>query len=239
MTPLEPIPETVEAARALDPAGDEHLLERLDRLADRARQIVPDLVGLSVARREENLTFTLVATAEEIAILDGIQYAVGGPCVDSAQTSQVQEFHDADPMREERWQLFADATAAHTVRSTLTLPILEGDRAVGTVNFYAASRRAFVGHHEQLADLFGAWAAGAVANADLSFTTRNEAQDTPQRVRDLTAIETASGILAARFRIDVDSGRAKLRDAAVRAGVTVADLAHWIVDARRRRDAEG
>src|SRR5438046_228438 len=60
MTPLEPIPETLEAANELDPAGEGDLLDRLRRLANRAQEIVPDLVGISIARREENITFTLV-----------------------------------------------------------------------------------------------------------------------------------------------------------------------------------
>jgi hypothetical protein len=36
-----------------------------------AQRLVPDLAGISVASREHGLTFTLVATDEEIAALDG------------------------------------------------------------------------------------------------------------------------------------------------------------------------
>jgi GAF domain-containing protein len=237
MTPWEPIPETVEAVTALEPAGEGDLLARLLRLANRAQQIVPDLIGISLARLDENLTFTLVATAEEIAVLDAIQYAAGGPCVEGAHTAEVQACDDTDLLSEERWQLFAEAAAAHTVRSTLTLPIFSGQRVTGSVNLYAASRQAFVGHHDQLAVIFGGWASGAVANADLSFTTRNEAEATPERVRDLTVIEVASGVLAAQLGVSVDVGRARLRDAAARAGVSAADLAREIVDSHGKRDA--
>jgi GAF domain-containing protein len=237
MTPWEPIPETVEAVTALDLAGEGDLLARLLRLANRAQKIVPDLIGISLARLDENITFTLVATAEEIAVLDAIQYAAGGPCVEGAHTAEVQACDDNDLLSEERWQLFAEAAAAHTVRSTLTLPIFSGQRVTGSVNLYAASRQAFVGHHDQLAVIFGGWASGAVANADLSFTTRNEARATPERVRDLTVIEVASCVLAAQLGVSVDVGRATLRDAAARAGVSAADLAREIVDSHGKRDA--
>jgi hypothetical protein len=42
--------------------------------------------------------------------------------------------------------MFADATAAKSVRSTLTLPLVGTDGgALGTVNLYAASPQAFDG----------------------------------------------------------------------------------------------
>lgn len=237
MTPMEPVPETVEALNELDPSLDDGgLLASLRRLADQAQEEVPDLVGASVAWLEENLTFTMVATAEQIAVLDAIQYAAGGPCVDAARVAEVLQFDDGDVLSEQEWQLFAEATAAHTIRSTLTLPILENHRVVGTVNLYAASRRAFVGHHERLAEIFGAWAAGAITNADLSFATRREARATPDRVREQAIIEVATGILAAELGIDVDAAGARLRDAADRAGVSTARLAFEILELREGRE---
>jgi GAF domain-containing protein len=234
VTPLEPIPETVEAVNELDPS--EHapdLLATLTRLASRAQEVVPDLVGVSIAMLEEGLTFTLAATADEIAVLDGVQYAAGGPCVEGALTNEVHEFNSDDVLDEHRWQLFAEATAAHTVRSTLTLPVVRDGVVEGSVNLYAASRRAFVDHHDELAEIFGAWAAGAIANADLAFTTRSEAQAAPRRVKERAIIDVAVGILAAGLRVDIKTAEDRLRNAAARAGVTLARLATDIVHARQ------
>jgi GAF domain-containing protein len=237
---MEPIRETVEAVHALDPSVDDFdILEHVTELANRAQQIVPDLVGVSIGRIAEGLTFTLVATASEIAVLDGIQYIAGGPCVEGAHSKEVHEFNRDDVLDEEGWRLFAEATAARAVHSTLTLPVVTDDRLVGTVNLYAASERAFVGHHDELAEVFGAWAAGAVANADLSFATRKQAQETPERVQQEHFIDVAIGIVAARLGVDVDTAWVRLHDAAVRAGVTLAHLARDIVDARERQNREG
>jgi GAF domain-containing protein len=237
MTPMEPLPETVEALNELEPLTDEReLLADLVRLARRAQAIVPDLVGVSIATLDEGITFTLVATAEEIAVLDAVQYAAGGPCVEGAHAADPLELSADELLDEERWRLFAEATAAHTVRSTLTLPVLgAAGRVVGTVNLYGASRRAFGGHQQQLAEVFGAWAPGAVANADLSFTTRREARAAPERIRENTVIEVATGILAVELGLDVRAAGARLRDAAARAGVEAVRLAHEIVRARDRR----
>lgn len=237
MPPMEPIPETVEAVISLEAFDDSgRLLEELTRLANETQAIVPDLVGVSIGRLQEGLTFTLVAPAEEVAVLDAVQYLAGGPCVDSALEEETHEFVGGDVLDERRWQLFAEASAARTVRSTLSLPVMaEGGAVVGTVNLYAAARRAFAGHHVELAGLFGGWAAGAVANADLSFSTRREAEQAPERLRDQGFVDLAIGLLAAQLDVHPDAAEERLRDAAARAGVSIAALAREIVGERDER----
>jgi hypothetical protein len=163
---LDPIRETEQAADALESfTGETGLLDALSERANRARELVPDLMGVSVARAQDGLTFTLVASDEVIAVLDALQYIGGGPCVKGAATGEVQETRFArgsGPLDEEEWRLFSSASAARGVRSTLTLPILDsGGEAVGSVNLYAGAARAFEDVHPQLALVFGAWAAGA------------------------------------------------------------------------------
>lgn len=228
---MEPIPETVEVVERLGASLDDgRLLAELTRQASRATEIVPDLVGVSIAPLNDGLTFTLVATAEDVAVLDAIQYVAGGPCVEGARTDQVIQF-EPDILDEERWRLFAEATAARAVRSTLTLPMLSAGQVVGTVNLYAASPQAFGGHREQLAEIFGARSSGAVANADLSFATRTEAQAAPQRARDHYVIDVATGMVAAELGLQVDAAKARLRDAAARAGVSLLHVAREVVSA--------
>ena len=106
--------------------------------------------------------------------------------------------------------------------STLTLPILGDDRVVGSVNLYASTADAFEGQHQAIADGFGAWAPGAVSNADLSFTTRRSAEQAPLHLRHDIDIHAASAIIAAQEATDPGHARARLRDAAQRAGITEA-----------------
>jgi hypothetical protein len=75
----------------------------LTELAHRAPEIVPDLAWVSVGRIPKGLTFTLVATAAEIAVLDGIQYLAGGPraraegpCEAGTYSNEVREFNRDD-----------------------------------------------------------------------------------------------------------------------------------------------
>lgn len=235
MPQLEPLPETVEALDELGPfpdRSDDDLLAELSALGRRAAEVVPSLVGVSLARAAEGVTLTLVASSQQVAALDAVQYVDGGPCVEGAEDATVHRLHDDDPLDERRWRLFAAATAAHGVGSTLTLPVLAGGRAVGSVNLYAAEVDAFEDAAEPLAEVFGAWAEGAVRNADLGFATRDLARSAPDRLRDLTTVEVAAGILAARLDLPVEDAGRHLRDAADRAGVDPVVLAHEVIAAR-------
>jgi GAF domain-containing protein len=236
MSSIQPIPETVQAVAQLEALGEaRHLLEDLRELTAQAKEIVPDLVGVSIASLSQGVTFTLLASAQDVAVFDAVQYLAGGPCVEAAHTDQIEEFYPCEALDEDRWCLFAQATAARGVRSTLTLPVLSDGRVVGTVNLYAASRRAFVGHRAELAEPFGAWAEGAVANADLSFTTRREAEQAPTKLRNQALIDQAVGIVAEQLGVDVTTAAARLREAATRAGVTLLQLAGQLVRARQGR----
>ena len=69
-------------------------------------------------------------------------------------------------------------------------------------------------------------------NADLSFTTRTRATETPARIEDLDTLSRAAGILAAQQGISPREADAKLHDAADRAGVSVVAVARLIVRSR-------
>lgn len=210
------------------------LVAELRHTAERVQALVPDCLGMSIAVMEEGLAFTLVASDDEIAVLDAIQYVVGGPCVAAVEAGHGLALDTEDLLDEDRWQTFGLAAASAAVRSTLTLPIVEGGKVVGTVNLYGGSSRAFTGHHEELAELFGAVASLAVTNADLGFRSREIAQRAPGRLRRSAVIDQATGILAARSGLDVGTARERLLEAAERAGVDVLQVAEAVIEARSR-----
>ncbi len=232
---MEPIPETTEAVDELDAfVADDDLLEQLGAVATRVRVLVPDCVGMSVAMINHGITLTLVATVAEIAALDAVQYLAGGPCVTAAERGEVLAT-TSDSLDERGWHLFAGATAAHGVVSTLSLPLMEDGEVVGGVNLYGGTRDAFDGHHDELATILGAWAGGAVANADLSFDSRLEAQRAPQVLRDAAQVDLAVGMLAATLDVDVTGAGDRLAEAAARAGVALPAMADMVAQLLSRR----
>jgi GAF domain-containing protein len=220
---VEPVPETAEALAALGMVGDTHTAATLAGMGLAVLAIVPECVGLSLALIEDGLTFTLVASRAEIAGLDAMQYLDGGPCVTAADDGVTIDLNVADA--EARWQAFARASAAAGIASSLSLPILRNGRLGASVNLYASAPDAFQGHHEELAQALGAWATGAVSNADLSFSTRLEAAQAPDRLASTAAINQAIGVLVETRGWTTAEAAERLGRAAAQAGITQTQVA--------------
>jgi len=227
---MDPMPETREALDEFITLEEPDLEDLLGRLGTASQKIVPDLTGLSLALAREQLTFTLVASDDEIASLDAAQYLDGGPCVEVGQDRlEVGEFSADDPLDESRWRHFAMASAARGVASTLSLPVYDNGKLIGSVNLYAATADAFKGRVHQLAELVGAAPTTAMSNADLSFSTRIEAAAAPQLLRDQAVIDTALGLIAADRGIGLDNARHQLLQAAARANIAVVEVARVVI----------
>jgi GAF domain-containing protein len=223
---VEPLPETEEALAEYLEVDDEDLRQTLIVMSMRARAIVPTLVGFSLGLVKDALTFTLVATSDEISALDAVQYADDGPCEAVLRGEalvidvDVQDFLD-----EGRWSAYAAASAHDGVLSSLSLPIHRQGRLIGGINLYAATRGAFHDKHQVLSEALHATAGAAVTDADLDFTTRALARSTPTKLNELRIIDVATGVLAAQTRTDVESARLRLEEAAVRADVSIVQAA--------------
>jgi GAF domain-containing protein len=228
---MEPIRQTSALFEEFGIFYDVDLLDELERGAEAVRALVPDLVGVSLASIADGAAFTLVASDADVAVLDAIQYLAGGPCAEAPQAEQVLEYDADGPFDEKNWQRFAGATAAKAVATTLTLPVLDRGEVVGSVNLYAASSRAFAGLHKEIAEIFGAWAPGAITNADLSFRTRQTAEQAPDRMRATMHVEMAVGVLMEAESVDADMARTMLEEAAQRAGVPSAEVAEALLQA--------
>ena len=228
---MRPIPQTIEAVGELARyTQDIGLLDSLQQLSDRVQVLVPDCMGLSLCWVDEGVTFTVAASDEEIAVFDALQYLEAGPCTEAVRRGEGVATNHDELMSEAGWWTFAVATAAKGVRSSLTFPIKDQARTVGSVNLYGASDHAFDDLHQELADALGAWAPGAISNADLSFDSRSRAEAAPHVIRASREIDIAVGVLAERTGRGVDECRSRLEEAALAAHVAPEALARALLD---------
>ena len=237
--PLEPLPETRQALLNLSRWSDRDLTAELIHQGELAEDIVPNLVGLSLALVRDGLTFTIAATSDHLTLLDAIQYAFGGPCVDAALNDATVLSGDSDAglLDEQRWVQFARVGAARGVMSTLSLPIHAHGLVVAGVNLYARTPNAFAGREQRLADLLGAWAPGAVHNADLTFSTRAAARDAPGMVKDNSVVDQATGVVMAARGVDRAVAREIIADAARRAGQDSLSVSRELIGPYLQEDA--
>jgi GAF domain-containing protein len=118
------------------------------------------------------------------------------------------------------------------VRSTLSIPLMAGDRVYGGLNLYGRTPGAFDGHHEELAALYGGWAGGAVMNADLSFASMARARNAPRALAEADSSNLAVGMIMAAHDVPEADARDTLSDAAARAGVTAGQAADILLETR-------
>lgn len=228
--PLEPLPETRQALESVGRWSDDDLLGGLMDQGEQVQRIVPSCVGLSLTMADGGLTFTLVASSTDVAVLDGVQYAVGGPCIDAVTDDEtIHGGDEAGFLAEDRWADFARASATRGVQSTLSLPIRHLGKVIGGVNLYAAEAQAFRGKAEKVATVLGAWAPEAVSNADLSFSTRDAAAQAPDALDEENVIGQATGVVMAGREVDRDTARGIITEAARRSGGEVLDIARAIL----------
>lgn len=230
---MEPIAETREAIEEYGPFGHDEMLHQLITSSADVQRLVPTCLGMSVAVFRHDVVFTLVATDATISALDAVQYLTDGPCVaavvDPAAPRGPQGFDHDGLLDEQQWWLFAKSTAEFGIGSTLTLPIVIEDRVEGSVNLYASNAGAFDGHHAEVAQLVGGWAAGAVTNADLEFSTLAAARAVPARQRDEVTVSRAATVYAHTMGIDPLRAREHIRVAARQAGASELSLAETIL----------
>lgn len=215
---MKPLPETDEALDELVGHDDRDLRAQLLEMGRQAKAIVPLCVGVSLTLVSERLTLTLIsANDQNPREVPGLRE--GAP-------------DEQDPLSEDVWLRDSAVGAARGVLSTLSLPILRGDRVIGGISLYAASAHSFDGHHEELAAALGASAEDAVTNADLSFSSRAAARQAPATVADLRDIDTAVGTLAAWRQQDVQATRRSLEEAAREADVALVVAARLVLRLR-------
>jgi GAF domain-containing protein len=229
---LRALPETRAALSELSKYEDEDLNDSFDRLASEVQQLAPDCAGLTISYLREGLAFTWLSTAVELSALDGVQYLDGGPCLAALEDKDRVASEPADPLNEERWAVFAKVAAAGGIRSTLSFPLMQGEEVVGGVNLYGATDDAFDGRHDELGQALGAWPSGAVTNADLGLAGVQRSRDTPKALEDRVVVDQAVGMVMAAQHIDDETARRRLADAAQRAGIETALLAHVVVKGR-------
>jgi len=230
---MEPIRPTTEALGKLDQLGATAVQAGLQRIAGQVEAIVPQCVGLSLSLLRDNVTFTLVATDLQAVALDAFQDPDGGPCVQAVHDNEVLDVETA--LSEEHWSMYARATAAEGIQSSLSMPLVDRARVVGGVNLYASAPGVFEDHIDEVAEAVGAWAPAAVRDADLSFSSRLRAAEAPGVLADQADVDMATGLRAAGQHIDTTTAEQRLREAAERVGIAPADVARTVIEVHTAR----
>lgn len=198
-----------------------------------------DMVGISLLGQDGRPT-TGIFTDDEAPEIDAAQYESGkGPCLDSWRQGRVIRLDDIDRAVDE-YPEFAKAAQAHGVRSTLALPLVAGDEAVGALILYSRERHGFTEADESTGSTLAAAAAIVLVNAGAYWQALRLGEQLTQAMRSRAVIEQAKGILmAGSAQLSAEDAFDLLRKASQRENVKLRDVAERIVERRPAHGREG
>lgn len=210
------------------------LTNKLAAVADLAQLALPDCDGASIALIVEEATFT-GASSSQIAIeADMVQYRHGeGPCLSAVDEASVVRIdllsHD------ERFEHFAPEAMEIGVESVLSIPLLEGEVVVGSMNLYSSKPAAFSGDAADQVAHLSAYATGLISGSHLYRSTGNLLQRLMEVVDDSAQVEIAVGVLIVRQDMTASQAWEHLMDLAAASGASIIATARQLIDDHERQ----
>jgi GAF domain-containing protein len=217
-------------------AGEQNLGDTLTRVAALGMGALgADVAGISMLD-SRGRALTPVYTDPTSPEIDQAQYDAGrGPCLDAHLTGEILRLDDTSD--DDRWPEFAEAARQHGIRSTISLPLVIGERIVGALNLYSKETAHFGDDAEDRGMRFAGQAAIAVANATAYFEATDLADNLRQAMISRAVIEQAKGVIMASTGVDPDQAFDILRDQSQQTNEKLRDVAAAIVEQQRRSGA--
>lgn len=232
MLPPEPSLTTVDQIQnlILESADFEDFLNELARFS--AHQMAGDgddaLCGITLLR--DRKAATIGWSSDSAREVDEIQYSLSqGPCLTAAE--EEREVHVPDLFDEERWGPdYANAVAAHGLRSVLSLPFhLQGD-AKAALNLYSDAPNKFDERAAAKARGYTREISQALRLAVRFSLHADSATNLRATLESRTTIDIAIGIVMAQNRCSQDAAARILTDASSNSNVKLRDIAKSLVE---------
>jgi GAF domain-containing protein len=190
-----------------------------------AQETVPDTAGAGLSVLDpDGVQVTTAATDELVEQADRVQYETGtGPCLVAWAQRTIVRVDDI--AREGQWPRWARRAHELGLRTSLSVPLVAGDVALGAMKVYGSRPGVYGLPEEQLLTMFATQAAVLVANAKSYADARNVSDGLRASLRGRDAINVAKGILMAQGHVDEQTAFLQLAKMAQRRRMSLLDAA--------------
>ena len=138
--------------------GDQPLGAVLLRVAELARDVIPEIDDASVTLIRHQKPTTVVFTSELAVDLDERQYESGfGPCLDAAESGKTIALVHSDDSTSP-YPRFSEAAQKRRVTRTLSVGLPIPQRVVGALNLYSRRSEPFAPESVAVAEAFAGYA---------------------------------------------------------------------------------
>lgn len=208
--------------------ADRELADVLTEITGIARRAMPSIEAASVTLIRGDKPFTAGFDGQMALDADELQYERGyGPCMDAARAGQMLL---VDDMRnEQRWPDYAHDAVAHSVLSSLSVPLPFQGATIGALNTYAGHPQFLDDNDVEIAEEVAGWVGVAVGNAEAAARTMEDPNHLRTAMMSRAVIEQAKGILMERHKIKEDEAYTILTYASQRTNTKLPDVAAELV----------
>lgn len=181
---------------------------------------------------------TAAYSDERVVMIDEAQYETNeGPCLQAIEDNEA--FTIADLKQEQRWPSFRDKAFDRGLRSSMSIPLAVGGRAIGALNMYAFTERAFKDADLDLAKTFAAQAAISLANVRIYESAVQLSENLNEAMKSRAVIEQAKGMIMMQRHCDADEAFQTLVAASQSRNKKLRDIALEVVEAASTANGEG
>lgn len=209
--------------------GVDEAEDAVRQLALAARNMISSAVGAGASLMDASGACASKATTDRIAALaDERQYELGeGPCLSAWGSRSVQRIDDTS--LETRWPQWCATASELGLRSSVSVPLVHREHAIGALKVYSGTTGAFSVQDEQQLFLLAGAAATLLGAAQSAEAPRVLGTALQSALADRRSVETATGMVMERHGIDHDAAREQLLVTSRRLRRPLAELARDIL----------
>src|SRR5437868_12705454 len=192
-------PSLVQALAALSAVvvGEATLRDTLHEVARLGVETITGADTCGVTLLDGGRPTTAVCTSDKAFEVDQIQYRLNqGPCLQAYRDKRIYRVDSI--ASDARWPKFGSEAARAGILSSLSLPLVVGDRGTGALNYYSYGEASFSDEDEAVGLAFAGAAAVLLANSEAYWGAQTLATQLEQAMSSRAGIEQAKGVLMAQ-----------------------------------------
>jgi GAF domain-containing protein len=210
--------------------SEESLQSSLDLVCSMAEETIPgtDGAGVTLVRNGKKVT-AAYTDGELVKKADDIQYQLDeGPCISALREKAT--FRINAMSTETRWPRWTPEAKAMGIGSSVSVPLLVRDQAIGAAKVYSSEENHYDEWAERVLKMFADQAAILLANASDYAGAKEMTDQLKVALETRDTIGMAKGILIIQEGVDEEGAFDMLRNASQHENIKLRDIARQLID---------
>lgn len=209
------------------------LSDKLEAVTEMVQDLVPGCDAVSISLVVEESMFTGASSSQLAIEADLVQYRTDeGPCLDA--TAEQATIRVDALAHDERYEHFAPGAIEAGVESCLSIPLMAGAHAVGSLNLYSHAPGAFTGDVSGLVADHVGYAARLISASPFYAASADTLARLMEVMHQAAQVQIVVGMFIFEDGLDPDAAWQRLRELADDEGSSMVEYAQRLIDDHER-----